>query len=227
MQFTVKEMPLAERPREKLAMRGAHNLTDAELLAILLRTGLKGKNVLTLAMELVNSAGNLAHLATKTIKELQKTPGIGKDKAITLAAAFELSRRSLSQARSILKKKITSPDEIADFLIPLLRDKVNEVFIIICLNAASQVITWKQVAEGTLDSSLVAPRDIFKTALEYDAKNIILVHNHPSGNTEPSKEDIKITNILAEAGKFMNIHVNDHIIIGGNSYTSFIERKLL
>ncbi len=220
-------MPLEERPREKLALRGAHNLTDAELLAILLRTGLKGKNVLTVAMELINSSGNLARLATKSLKELQKIPGIGKDKAITLAAAFELSRRSLSQERSILKKKITSPDEIADFLIPLLRDRVNEVFLIICLNSANQVIAHKQVSEGTLDMSLVSPREIFKTALEYEAKSIILVHNHPSGNPEPSNEDIQITRTLAEAGKIMNIKVYDHIIIAGNAYVSFVERKLI
>ena len=227
MQFTVKEMPADERPREKLLLRGAHNLTDAELLAILLRTGLKGKNVVTLAMELLNDAGNLARLAAKSVKDLQKTGGIGKDKAATLAAAFELSRRSLSQERSIANKKVTSPDDIAQYLIPLLRDKVREVFLIICLNTANQVIAVKQVSEGTLDASLVSPRDIFKSALEYDAKSIILAHNHPSGNAEPSQEDIQITRTLSEAGKIMNIRVFDHLIIAGNGYTSFVERRLL
>jgi DNA repair protein RadC len=227
MQYTVKEMPIDERPREKLLLRGAHNLTDAELLAILLRTGLKGKNVLTLALEILNDTGNLARLATKTTRDLQKIAGIGKDKAATVAAAFEIGRRSISQDKTIMKKKITDPEAVAKYLIPLLRDKANEVFIVVFLNSANIVIGYRQVAEGTLDASIVTPRDVFRAALEYEAKALILVHNHPSGNQEPSSSDITITKLLVQAGTLMNIKILDHIIIAGNNYTSFVERKLL
>ncbi len=227
MLMSVKEMPLDERPREKLALRGVQNLSDAELLAIILRTGTKGKNVITLSLELLSSAGNLAKLSMMSRKELQSFSGIGKDKAITLNAAFELSRRCLTQEKTLSKKKITDPQEVADFLIPMLRDKTHEVFMIVCLNAANQIISSRVISEGTLDSSIVTPRDVFRVAIEQEAKSIILAHNHPSGNLEPSEDDIKITKILCEAGKYMNIQVFDHLLIAGNSFTSFLERKLI
>lgn len=227
MDYTVKEMPPDERPREKLLLRGSQNLSDAELLAILLRTGLKGKNVIALAMEMLTEAGNLARLSAKTVGELQKVNGIGKDKAATIAAAFEIGRRSLSQEKPIMKKKITSPDTLAEFLIPLLRDKSNEVFLVVFLNTANKVVGYKQIAEGTLDLSIVTPRDVFRAAMEHEAKSVILVHNHPSGNPEPSSNDIMVTKGLIEAGKLMNINVLDHLIIAGSTFTSFIERRLM
>jgi DNA repair protein RadC len=227
MQYTVKEMPEDERPREKLLLRGAHNLSDAELLAILLRTGLKGKNVLALAMEILSDAGNLARLASRTVRDLQKINGIGRDKAATVAAAFEIGRRSIAQAKPMLNKKVTTPETVAEYLIPLLRDKVNEVFMVVFLNSANYVIGYRQVSEGTIDASIVTPRDVFRSALEHAAKSVILVHNHPSGNPEPSSNDISITKILAEAGTLMGIKVLDHLIIAGDTFTSFVERRLL
>jgi DNA repair protein RadC len=208
-------------------MRGAQSLTDAELIAILLRTGKKGKTVLELAQELINQHGNLAILASKPLSILTNSKGIGNDKAAALMAAFELSRRVLFQSKWFLDKKITSPAEIAEAFIPLLRDKLKEEFILVCLNTANKIIKHEIISVGNLNSSIVHPREIFKTAIENSSASVILLHNHPSGNPEPSMEDIAITKKLVEAGKILEIPVFDHIIIAGESYTSFVEKRLI
>jgi len=225
--LTVKELPLDDRPREKLLMRGAQNLSDAELVAILLRTGKKGKSVLEIARELIMSEGNLAMLATKTVDSLQKISGIGKDKAATLAAAFELSRRILSQSKWFSNQKVTSPQEIADIFIPLLRDDSKERFIVVCLNSSNKIIKHETISIGNLNSSIVHPREIFKVAIDCSSASIILIHNHPSGNPEPSNEDISITKKIVESGKILDIPVFDHLIIAGETYTSFVEKRLI
>ena len=224
--FTVKELPPDDRPREKLLLRGAQSLSDAELVAILLRTGKKGNSVLEIARELINSEGNLAMLATKTVDSLQKISGIGKDKAATLAAAFELSRRILSQPKWLSNKKITSPQDIAEIFIPILRDDNKEKFIVVCLNSANKIIKHETISIGNLNSSVVHPREIFKVAIDNSSASIILIHNHPSGNPEPSNEDIRITKKIVETGKIMEIPVFDHLIIAGETYTSFVEKRL-
>ena len=216
-----------DRPREKLALRGAHSLTDAELLAILLRTGTKGKSVITIALELIKKNGNLAGLASKSMSEICKNGGIGKDKAATLLASFEISRRILSQSKWYSSKKITAPKDVADIFIPLLRDELKERFIIVCLNSANKIIKFETISIGSLNSSIVHPREIFKAAIENSSASLILLHNHPSGNKEPSNEDIAITKKIADAGKILDIPIFDHIIIAGESYTSFVERRLL
>jgi len=224
--FTVKELPLDDRPREKLLMRGAQSLSDAELVAILLRTGKKGKSVIEIARELINSEGNLAMLATKTVDSLQRISGIGKDKAATLAAAFELSRRILSQPKWFANKKITSPQDIAEIFIPILRDDNKEKFIVVCLSSANKIIKHETISIGNLNSSVVHPREVFKVAIDNSSASIILIHNHPSGNPEPSNEDIRITKKIVETGKIMEIPVFDHLIIAGETYTSFVEKRL-
>ena len=224
--FTVKELPLDDRPREKLLLRGAQSLSDAELVAILLRTGKKGKSVIEIARELISSEGNLAMLATKTVDSLQKISGIGKDKAATLAAAFELSRRILSQPKWFSNKKITSPQDVAEIFIPILRDDNKEKFIVVCLNSANKIIKHETISVGNLNSSVVHPREVFKVAIDNSSASIILIHNHPSGNPEPSNEDIRITKKIVETGKIMEIPVFDHLIIAGETYTSFIEKRL-
>jgi len=224
--LTVKELPLDDRPRGKLLMRGAQSLSDAELVAILLRTGKKGKSVIEIARELINSEGNLAMLATKTVDSLQKISGIGKDKAATLAAAFELSRRILSQPKWFVNKKITSPQDIAEIFIPILRDDNKEKFIVVCLNSANKIIKNETISIGNLNSSVVHPREVFKVAIDNSSASIILIHNHPSGNPEPSNEDIRITKKIVETGKIMEIPVFDHLIIAGETYTSFVEKRL-
>jgi DNA repair protein RadC len=224
--FTVKELPVDDRPREKLILRGAQSLSDAELVAILLRTGKKGKSVLEIARELISSEGNLALLATKTVDSLQKISGIGKDKAATLAAAFELSRRILSQPKWFSNKKITSPQDVAEIFIPILRDDNKEKFIVVCLNSANKIIKHETISIGNLNSSIVHPREVFKVAIDNSSASIILIHNHPSGNPEPSNEDIRITKKIVETGKIMEIPVFDHLIIAGETYTSFVEKRL-
>jgi DNA repair protein RadC len=223
----VKDLPIDDRPREKLLLRGVQSLTDAELLAILLRTGTKGKSVIAMAQEIITREINLAQLANKTCADLIKTSGIGKDKAATLLAAFEISRRILSQTKWFSQKKITTPAEVAEIFIPLLRDEVKEQFLVVCLSSANKIIKYEKISLGNLNSSVVHAREIFKAAIENNSASIILIHNHPSENPEPSNEDISITRKIVEAGKVMDIPVFDHIIIAGNNYTSFVEKRLI
>lgn len=225
--LTIKDLPIDDRPREKLILRGAHNLSDAELVAILLRTGKKGKSVLEIAREIISSEGNLAMLATRTVDSLKKVDGIGNDKAATLAAAFELSRRILTQSKWLFKMKITSPQDIAEIFIPILRDEIKEKFIVVCLNSANRIIKYETISVGNLNSSVVHPREIFKVAIDNPSASIILIHNHPSGNPEPSNEDIRITQKIVESGKILDIPVFDHLIIAGETYTSFVEKRLI
>jgi DNA repair protein RadC len=223
----VKDLPLDDRPREKLMLRGPQNLSDAELIAILLRTGKKGKSVISVAQEMVSVHRNLTILASKTLSDLMKTGGIGKDKAATLLAAFELSRRIQSQSKWFSEKKVTSPKDVADIFIPLLRDEVKEKFLLVCLNSANKIITYEIISVGNLNSSVVHPREVFKAAIDHRSASIILLHNHPSGNPEPSNEDIAITKKIVESGIILDIPVFDHIIIAGNIYTSFVEKRLI
>jgi DNA repair protein RadC len=224
---TVKDLPLDDRPREKLLLRGVQSLSDAELIAILLRTGKKGKSVLEIARELLKNERTLAALASKSIDSLQKVTGIGKDKSATLAAAFELSRRIQSQSKLFSNKKVTSPEVVAEIFMPLLRDEMKERFVVVCLNSSNKIIKHETISMGNLNSSIVHPREIFKVAIDCLSASIILVHNHPSGSLEPSSEDISITKKIAEAGKLMDIPVFDHLIVTGEGYTSFVEKRLI
>ena len=203
------------------------SLTDAELIAILLRTGTKGKSVISIAQQLINENKNLAILASKSLNEFTKISGIGKDKGITLLAAFEISRRIQSQSKWFSDKKITTPADVAEIFIPLLRDELKEKFIVVCLNSANKIIKHEVVSIGNLNSSVVHPREIFKVAIDNLSASIILIHNHPSGNAEPSNEDISITKKLVDAGKIMDIPIFDHLIIAGNGFTSFVEKRLI
>jgi DNA repair protein RadC len=222
----VKELPLDDRPREKLILRGVQSLSDAELIAILLRTGMKGKSVIALSQELLK-VDNLAILASKSLESFTKTNGIGKDKAATLIAAFELARRIRASDKWYSKKKITSPEDLAEIFIPLLRDEIKEKFLVICLNSSNQIIKYETISVGTLNSSMVHPREVFKVAIENNSANIFLMHNHPSGNLEPSKEDISITKRLIDAGNIFDIKVLDHLIIAGDYYTSLVEKRII
>lgn len=223
----VTDLPYDDRPREKLILRGSQALSDAELLAVLLRTGKQGKTVVDMSRELLTKYQNLACMASVSVSAFQKVSGIGSDKAATLSAAFELSRRVFNQSKTILEKKIASPQDVADILIPVLRDEVKEKFIVVCLNSANKIIRYEVISIGNLNSSIVHPREIFKVAIDNNSANIILVHNHPSGNPEPSSEDITVTKKLVEAGKIMDIQIFDHIIIADQKYVSFVEKRLL
>ena len=192
-----------------------------------MRTGKKGKSVIEISQELIKNSGNLALLSSKSAAALTANSGIGKDKAAALIAAFELSRRIQVQSKWFREKKITSPEDIADIFIPLLRDEVKEKFIVVCLSSSNKIIKHEIISVGNLNSSVVHPREIFKVAIENNSASIILLHNHPSGNPDPSNEDISITRKLVESGKIMDIPVFDHVIIAGNHFTSFVEKRLI
>ena len=202
-------------------------MSDSELIAILLRTGGKDVSVLELAQRLIKENRNIAGLVNKSVEELSKTKGIGKDKAATLVAAFEIARRVQMQSKWLSDTKITEPRILGEILIPLLRDELKEKFMVACLNRANKLITVKEISVGSLNESVVHPREVFKAALEASAASIVLVHNHPSGNNRPSEADINLTKKLREAGNIFEIPVLDHIIIAGNNYFSFLEENLL
>ena len=204
-----------------------NSLSDTELLAILLRTGKKGKSAIQIARELINQNQSLSNLASKSIAFFTKYGGIGKDKAATLTAAFEIGRRIKYSDKLFRDKKITSPEDIADIFVPMLQDELKEKFIVVCLNSANKIIKMEIISIGSLNSSVVHPREVFKVAIDNNSANIILLHNHPSGNPEPSKEDISVTEKLVEAGKILNIEVFDHIIIAGSQFYSFVDRRLI
>lgn len=221
--ITVKDWQPSEQPRERLMNLGAQALSDAELLAILLRTGRKGEDVLQVSRRLVNTFSDLTELSRRDYRELQKVAGIGPTKAVTLAAAFELGRRVKSAAFTS-RPTITSPADVAGFLGPRMRDLQKEQFHVLILNTANQVIRTEVVSEGNLNSSIVHPREVFRTAIVENAAAIIGVHNHPSGNPTPSREDINITRQLVEAGRIIGITFHDHVIIAGEGYVSLAEQ---
>ncbi|MBZ0182279.1 MAG: DNA repair protein RadC [Melioribacteraceae bacterium] len=223
----IKDLPLDDRPREKLILRGPQSLSDSELIAIILRTGTKGKSVVQISQEIIKKSGNLASLAVKTVSAFTKDEGIGKDKAATLAAVFEIAKRVNAQIKWFSDVKITSPEDVAKIFIPLLKDEIKEHFFVLCLNSANKIIKYENISIGNLNSSVVHPREVFKVAIDNNSANIIVLHNHPSGNPEPSNEDISITKKLVESGKILGIEIFDHIIIAGNQYLSFVEKRLI
>lgn len=223
---TIKDWPVAERPREKLVQRGAHSLTDAELLAIIFRTGTGQKTALDIARGILGSGTTLRMLGAKSPAELTRLNGIGPVKAVELLAAFEIGRR-LQADDGMSRPVIRTPEDVAHRLIPRLRDRPTEVFLVLVLDARNAVKQEVEVSQGTLNASIVHPREVFKAAIDAAGASVIVVHNHPSGNPEPSREDIEITRQLAEAGRIVGIPLHDHLIIAGNTYTSLAERGLV
>lgn len=221
-----KYLPQEIKPRERMYSVGPENLSDQELLAILLRTGYKGKSVMQLSEEILRDENGLGGLSELTLEALSRRKGIKNEKATTLAAAFELSRRLLTKKRNLTDKPFTSPKSVADYFIPKFRDMLVEEFHLIILNSSNLIKRDICISRGTLDSSVVHPREVYKIAIDNLAKSIILVHNHPSGNLEPSMSDIATTKKIVESGKILDIPVLDHIIIAGNSYSSFVEKGL-
>ncbi len=225
---SLKELPISERPYEKFITYGASALTDTELLAILLKTGAQGKTSVELAGEIItlqDGERSLLALHQKSIKDLMQIYGIGKVKAITLKCVAELSNRI---AMSALNEKtvIDSPKILADYYMESMRHLKNEQTRIAFLNGSNCFIGDYLLSSGTVNQSLVSTREIFIKAFEYEAVYIILVHNHPSGNPTPSRQDILVTKKIKEAGSMMDIHLLDHIIIGDNCYISLKEAGL-
>jgi DNA repair protein RadC len=225
--LSIKAWAEGDRPREKLLQHGRHTLSDAELVAILIRTGIKNISAVDLAKQILHQSGNdLATLSRLNPRELAKIKGMGLVKAVTLVAALELGRRRREAAASE-KKKITCSKDVADLLQPHLCDLVHEEFWLLLLNRANHVIHKSAVSKGGISGTVVDPRIIFKTAIEHHASGIILSHNHPSGNTKPSEADIQLTKKIVAGGKNLDIDVLDHIIIAGNSFYSFADEGIL
>jgi DNA repair protein RadC len=223
--MNLKNLPKIERPREKLISKGPQNLKDEELLAILLRTGREGKNVLEVAKQILRKYSKKRLLKLK-YEDLTKIKGINSAKACTILAAVELIKRALKIGEETLPIIRSTKDVIAQSV--YLRDRTREHLMTIYLNARNEMV-WKKQSTfiGTLNANLVHPREIFNEALEHNASSVILVHNHPSGDAEPSQDDLAITKRITEAGKIMGIDVLDHIIITKTKAFSFKEQKLL
>lgn len=224
---TIKEIPLNDRPREKMAAKGAVALTDAELIAILLRTGTAKKSAIEIAGELTADGGLYKRLAGITrLNELTNIKGLGQAKAATVLAALEIGRR-IASAKPIEKIHFSCPQDVADFLMPRLRYAVKELFVVILLNSKNKVIGTEVVSEGSLSNSIVHPREVFAPALFHHAAAIMVAHNHPSGDPKPSTEDREVTKMLESSGKVLSIPLIDHIIIGDGTYYSFLENEAL
>jgi DNA repair protein RadC len=218
----IKDMPLSERPRERLIRHGSEALSNAELLAILLRTGTKRESVLSLATRIL-SEYSLKDLASASVAELKKIHGISDAKACQIAACFELARR-LAEDRAEEKPVIKSSGDAFRVLYPRLAQRKVEIFAGIYLNSKNRVLRLVNISQGGLEASVVQPREVFRIALEEASTRVIVAHNHPSGDPEPSSEDIAITKALKRAGELLGIELLDHLIIGDGRYVSLRDR---
>jgi len=228
MTIMVRDLPLEERPREKLLAYGAGSLSDAELLAILLRTGTPRESALTIADHVLarlkeSGLTGLVHLGPAEIMDIN---GISQAKAATIIAAVELGHRlAVRQAAKI--DVVHGPEDAANFAMPRFRFEQREHFAVMLLNTKNHILGFTDVSVGSLSASVVHPREVFQAALRFAAASMILLHNHPSGDPQPSREDIAVTQRLVKAGRIMDIPVLDHIILGNNRFISLKEQGML
>jgi DNA repair protein RadC len=218
----VRDYPLEERPRERMINDGAEKLSNSELIAILLRTGTKDESVLELSSRILHELGSIRRLTEATVEELTKIKGIGKAKAVQLKAGIELGRRVARKQAALFT--IRSPEDAADYLIQLLQLDQQEKFHVLYLNTKNQIVAEKTIFVGSLNASIVHPREVFKEAVKQSAASIIVAHNHPSGDPTPSREDIAVTKRLIEAGQMIGIECLDHLIVGDDCYISLKEQ---
>ena len=223
--LTLKKMPEDIRPRERLLQKGAVALNSSELLAILLGTGNKKETAVDMANRLLHHCGGLKALANISIEELSSFKGIGLAKSAQIKAAIELGHRIYKEV-NIAKPKITNPLDVVDLVMDM-QFLEKEHFRLISLNTKNHVVGIDDIFIGSLNSSIVHPREVFKKALEKNAASVILVHNHPSGDPEPSRDDIQATGRLVKAGEILGVEVLDHIIIGTNRYKSLKELSIM
>ena len=222
----VSEWPLDDRPREKLLAKGPEALSDAELLAIVLRTGLKGRNVVELARDALARCGSLSALLAADAAQLQDIPGLGTAKFAQIQAVLEMSRRALRETLA-RGAALSSPQAVRDYLRLKLQGKAHEVFVAVFLDAQNRVLEVEELFRGTLTQTSVFPREIVKRALHFNAAAIIFAHNHPSGVAEPSRADEALTQTLKHTLALVDVKVLDHFVVGGDSAMSFAERGLL
>ena len=221
----IKDKPLNERPREKLIELGKENLTNSELLSIILKTGLKGENVENISLKLLNKY-NIEELKNISLEELINIKGIGKVKGIELLSCIELGKRIYLKENKKLTK-LSTPKDIFNNVKYLFIDKNQEYFYCLYFNNKQELINKKLLFIGTINQSITHPREVFKEAYKLSASTIICIHNHPSNDTTPSKSDIEFTKNLVKIGRIQGIPVIDHIIIGSNNYYSFLEHNNL
>ncbi|MEE1516894.1 MAG: DNA repair protein RadC [Lachnospiraceae bacterium] len=227
-QWKIKNLPPESRPDEKLTHFGEKALTDAELLAIIIRNGFKGYNSVRLAEDIIECGGSkgLIGLCSIDIEELVKLKGVGRVKAIQVKAIAELARR-ISKRTAKETLLMDNPETVANYFMEDLRHKDKECFMMLSLDGKGALIKESTISVGTVNTSLASPREVFLEAIKNGAVSIILVHNHPSGNPKPSQNDLVVTRKMIEAGKLLGITLVDHIIIGDNSYVSLMEEKFM
>jgi len=224
--MSIRDWPADERPREKLLLRGPDALSDAELLAIFLRTGIHGKTAVDLSRELLEKYGGLRQLLNSNLDSFCSNPGLGEAKFAQLQAVMEIGRRHLY---AVLEDgvELTSPEKTQDYLIAQLRDIEHEVFACLFLDNRHRVMQFKTLFHGTIDGTSVYSREVVKQALKINAAAVIFTHNHPSGVAEPSEADTSLTRRLIDALKLVDIRVLDHIIVGNGQCVSFAQRGLI
>lgn len=218
--FTIHDLPASERPRERLQRYGVEALSAQEILSLILGRGISGESVTITAQRLLSRFGNIKGIASASLEELAQVKGIGPAKASQIKASFELANRLEGHSGPDKKELVKTPEEVVSLVKGKLKNKKKEHFQVLLLDTRSQLIKVSEISIGSLDTSIVHPREVFKEAISASAASVVFVHNHPSGDPSPSEDDIKLTERLCQAGEVIGIDVLDHIIIGDNEYTS-------
>ena len=220
MSFTIHDLPVSERPRERLQKFGVEALSAQEILALIMGRGISGESVMVTAQRLLRQFGSLKGMANASVEELSRVKGIGVAKASQIKAAFELTNRLEGYADNGDTPPVKTPEDVAELVRGRLRGKKKEYFLALLLDTRNRLIRVAEISVGSLDSSIVHPREVFKEAVSASAASVIFVHNHPSGDPEASEDDLKLTGNLVEAGQIMGIDVLDHVIIGDKKHLS-------
>ena len=224
--LTIKDLPADERPRERLVKYGAEALSNAELLAIILRVGTQEYSAIGLAEHMLSRFNGLKGIATSSVEDMSRIKGLGIAKAAQIKAMAELGKR-LAASVGHSRPTIRSPQDAADLVMPELRDELQEHFKGIFLNSKNEVLKIRTITIGSLDASMITPRELFRDAISTNSASVIIAHNHPSGDPTPSQEDISVSKRLCEAGKVVGIEVLDHLVIGEGRWVSLKERGLM
>jgi DNA repair protein RadC len=223
--YTIHDLPDEEKPREQLQRVGISNLSQQELVAIIIEKGCRGENALQLAQRLISKFSSVENLSKATLEQLISVKGIGPAKACKLKAAFRLGQ--INNSKPITKKKIQSAEDIFKLVKDKIGEKEKEFFLLICLDSRNCATSQEVISIGTLNSSLSHPREIFKSAIDHRSAAIILCHNHPSGDVQPSRSDLKLTEKLIRVGQLVDIPILDHVIVSSTNYFSFKEAELM